>query len=446
MDLSTSMTSSGSAATSRTGAGDFAPEQRIRKVVYAAAFGTVIEYFDYTAYAFLATTLAAVFFPSSNATAALLYTLGVFGVAFVVRPIGGIVIGHLGDRYGRKPALAVSVLGMAFATALIGFLPSYKAIGLGAPLLLLLLRCIQGLSAGGELGGAAAYVAEASPDHRRGFLTSTTQVGTLVGTMLGSLAVALLRGCLTPDQLLDWGWRLPFLLSLPIGIIGFMVRRRMDESRQFEQIESAGQVEKAPALAVLRTHPRAVLSVFGLSLVSFAAYYLIFTYLATYFERQAIMPAGLAVWSSTATLLLAAIAIPFWGKLTDRVGRRPLLIGVCVGNLLLAYPMFMLMKVSPGAAFVAQCVLGQLEAAYLGVILSAYCEMFPARVRASGFSLGYNFAAILAGGSAPYLATWLIGATGQSYAPAWMLMGTAVVSLLTALTVRETARLPLPLA
>ncbi|MDM0032007.1 MFS transporter [Variovorax sp. J22P271] len=423
---------------------DLEYERGVRRVVRAAAFGTVIEYFDYTAYAFLATTLAKVFFPAADPTAALLYTLGVFGVAFIVRPIGGILLGHLGDRYGRRPALVVSVLGMAFATAAIGFLPTYESVGIAAPLMLLGLRCIQGLSAGGELGGAAAYVAEASPDHRRGYLTSTTQVGTLAGTMLGSLSVALLRGWLTPEQLLDWGWRLPFLMSLPLGLIGLVVRRQMEESRQFEQMEDRGAVSKMPALSVVRTHWRGVLGVFGLSLVSFAAYYLVFTYFATYFERQSIMKASQAAWSTTVTLLFAAFAIPFWGKFTDRVGRKPLLVSVCLANLVLAYPLFMLMKQSALAAFAAQFVLGQIEAAYLGVILAAYCEMFPARVRLSGFSLGYNFAAIVAGGSAPYLATWLIAATGQPHAPAWMLMATALVSLVAAVAIKETAGRPMP--
>jgi len=421
-----------------------ASRQSIRRVVLAGAFGTVVEYFDFSVYAFLATTLAAVFFPAENPTAALLYTLGVFGAAFVARPVGGILIGHLSDRYGRRPALTVAVVGMAFASTLIGLLPAYASIGIAAPVLLFVLRCVQGLSAGGELGSAGSYVAEVAPDGRRGFLTSTTQVGTLVGTMLGSLCVGLMHLGLSNEQILSWGWRIPFLISLPLGIAALIVRSKMEESKQFEQVEEQGAVAKIPALSALVSHPRAVFSVFGLTLVSFASYYLVFTYMSTYFERQGIMPPGLAAWSTTLTLLLAAVAIPVWGKITDRIGRRPILIGVCVANLLLAWPLFIFMQTSVGAAFFSQIVLGQIEAAYLGVILAAYCEMFPARVRSSGFSLGYNFSAILAGGSAPYLATWLIAATGASHAPAWILMAMAFLSLLVALTVRETANRPMP--
>lgn len=438
-DIEYSLTSGSNSSTMSTD-----EKRRLRKVVFAAGFGTVIEYFDFSVYAFLATTIAAVFFPKNDPTAALLYTLGVFGAAFVIRPIGGILIGHLGDKYGRRPALATSVLGMAFASAVIGLIPSYAVIGLAAPALLFLMRLLQGLSAGGELGGAAAYVTEAAPDSRRGFLTSTTQVGTLIGTMLGSLSVALLRMMLTDAELLSWGWRIPFLVSLPLGIAALVVRRRMEESKQFEQVEESGAVARIPALAALRSHPRGVFTVFGLSLVSFAAYYLVFSYMSTYFERQGIMQPGMAAWSTTLTLALAAIAIPFWGKVTDRVGRRPVLIGVCVSNLILAYPLFLIMGNSPGAAMFSQIILGQIEAAYLGVILATFCELFPARVRASGFGLGYNFAAIVAGGSAPYIATWLIASTNQPNAPAWILVVTAIISLGTALSVKETANRPIP--
>ncbi|WP_444756650.1 MFS transporter [Pseudomonas sp. A014] len=415
-----------------------------RRVVIAGAIGTVIEYFDFSVYAFLATILAVVFFPAQDPTAGLLYTLGVFGVAFVARPLGGILIGHISDRYGRKPALATAVIGMAFASTLIGLLPGYLQIGIAAPILLFLLRCVQGISAGGELGSAGAYVAEVSPDHRRGFLTSTTQVGTMIGTMLGSLSVALLHATLSHEDILAWGWRIPFLVSLPMGVLALWVRHSMEESQQFEQLEERGAIARVPALAALRSHPGAVFKVFGLTLVSFASYYLVFTYLATYFEKQGIMPPGIAAWSTTLTLALAAVAVPVWGGITDRIGRRPLLIGVCVANLLLAYPLFLLMQTSVAGAVVGQVLLGQIEAAYLGVILAAYCEMFPARVRSSGLSLGYNLSAIAAGGSAPYLATLLISITGNPLAPSWILICTALLSLLVACTVRETANRPMP--
>lgn len=419
--------------------------RRIRRIISAGAFGTIVEYFDFSVYAFLATTIADVFFAKGNPTAALLYTLGVFGASFVLRPFGGILIGHLGDRYGRRPALTLSVAGMAFASTAIGLLPSYATIGIAAPILLFVLRCVQGLSAGGELGGAASYVAEVAPDDRRGRLTSMMNLGTMIGTMLGSACVAVLHVTMSHEALLSWGWRLPFLASLPLGVITLVLRRRMEESKQFENLESSGSVAKIPVLDALRSSPRGVLTVLGLALGSFMSYYLTFTYLPTYFQRQNIMSGTDAAWSTTATLVCAMFVIPFWGRMSDRVGRRPLLIAVCAADLLCAYPAFLMMSHSTAAAVFAQIVLGQLEALYVSVILATYCEQFPARVRASGFNLGYNFSSILAGGTAPYLATWLISATGDAKAPAWMLIAAALVSLVTAFTLRETANRPLPL-
>ncbi|WP_414447014.1 MFS transporter [Burkholderia sp. 22PA0099] len=418
--------------------------RRFRRIISAGAFGTIVEYFDFSVYAFLATTIADVFFAKGDPTAALLYTLGVFGASFVLRPLGGILIGHLGDRYGRRPALTISVAGMAFASTAIGLLPSYASIGVAAPVLLFVLRCVQGLSAGGELGSAASYVAEVAPDSQRGRMTSTMNLGTMIGTMLGSACVAVLHITLSHEALLAWGWRLPFLISLPLGVITLMLRSRMEESRQFERLEQSGAVSKVPAFDALRSSPRGVLIVCGLSLVSFMSYYLTFTYMSTYFQRQGVMSSTAAAWSTTVTLVLAMLVIPFWGRMSDRVGRRPLLIAVCLADLLLAYPAFLVMSYSTAFAVVAQILLGQLEALYMSVILSTYCEQFPARVRASGFNLGYNLASILAGGTAPYLATALIAETGNAKAPAWMLIVAAAVSLCAALWLKETANRPLP--
>jgi len=312
-------------------------------------------------------------------------------------------------------------------------------------LLLVALRCIQGASAGGEVGSAATYIAEIAPTHKRGFLTSTTQVGTLLGTMLGSLVVAVVSATLTPEQMAEWGWRIPFLLSFPLGILALAVRRRLEESKQFERVETAGGIAKVPFFSAVATYPIVITKVICLSLVSFASYYLVFTYLPTYFQRQNIMSPTWASWSATISILVGCISIPLWGALSDRIGRKPVLIGVCLGNVVLAYPAFLAMSWSPIAAGAAQMILGQLEAAYLAVILTAYCEMFPVKVRLSGVTLGHNVSALIAGGTAPYLATWLIAATGQSVAPAWILVGTGAISLAVAVALKETAGQPLPM-
>ncbi|MFM0176494.1 MFS transporter [Paraburkholderia sediminicola] len=424
------------------GTSEPAVQASIRKTVWAGALGTLIEYFDYTIYAFLATTLAQLFFPSSG-NLALLYTFAVFGVAFVVRPLGGIVLGAVADKYGRKPALMLSVIGMISATVMIGVLPTYSHIGVLAPVLLCLLRCVQGLAAGGEMGGAAAYVAEVSPDDRRGGLTSTTQIGCLFGTMGGAIAVAVLHSMTTPEQLLSWGWRIPFLISIPLGIVTLAVRNRMEETHEFVSLERQGKVEKAPTLSVIRNYPRGVFSIACIGMGSMSAYYLTFTYLVTYFQRESIMSAQMAGWSSTLSMLIASASIYFWGSLSDRIGRRPVLIGATLCYITLTYPLFHLMSLSPVTAVVSQVVLGLVEAAYLSVVMATYCELFPPSVRTSGINLGFNIAAIVAGGSSPYIATWLITNTGSATSPAWIMIAGSTVSLFVALSLKETAGKPM---
>jgi MHS family proline/betaine transporter-like MFS transporter len=410
-----------------------------RRVVLAAGIGTVIEFFDFGIYAFLAAILSDNFFSKEDPTAGLLATFAVFGVAFVVRPLGGIWLSHLGDRRGRRYVLALSVTMMAVSTALIGLLPSYGSIGLGAPLLLVILRCIQGVSAGGESGTATTYIAEAAPDALRGRLTAAPESGKVIGTMLASATVAIISMALTREQLYDWGWRLPFLLSLPLGMFALYIRWRIEESQRFVRTRKAGQIENVPFLAALRLHHWALLTAFCMCLLAYSSYYIAFNYLSTYLQKQGIMSVSAATWTTTVTSLLAAISIPFWGALSDRVGRKPVLIGSAVCNILFAYPAFRMMAISPALAVLAQIALGQLSAAYVACVSTASCELFPDNVRLSGFSFGQNLAALCAGGLAPFFATLLIARTGDPTSPAWMLIGTAVISIAALIFIRETA-------
>lgn len=417
----------------------------LRRVLIAAGAGSVIEYYDFGVYAFLATTLAVVFFPAQDPATALLSTLAIFASAFVMRPIGGVVIGHIGDRFGRKVGLATSVITMAVCTAAIGMIPSHAAIGIVAPILLVLLRCGQGFAAGGELGGASAYVAESVADNRRGLFSSIPQLGCLLGTALGSLTVAALTMGLTTEQMQTWGWRIPFLFSVVLSVAAILFRRKMDESPDFERLEEAETVRKLPILDAIKKHPGAIASVFGINMVSFAAFYLVFTYMTTYFEVEGVMSKTDAGWVVFLTQILALVAIPVWGHISDRVGRKPVLLGVCVANIIFAIPLFALIGSGGTAgAIIGLIILGQFEGAYLGVISATYCELFPASVRSSGFNLGFNLSAIIAGGSAPYIATWLIAATDDAKAPAYFLVVTAIVSLLAVAKIKETAGKPLP--
>jgi MHS family proline/betaine transporter-like MFS transporter len=421
-------------------------QRRQRKAVVAAGLGTAIEYFDFTIYAFLATSIATVFFPHEDATAALLSTFAVFGVSFLLRPLGGVLTGHLADRYGRRRALTLAVVGMAGASFAIGVVPGYGSIGIAATILLVLMRSIQGLSAGGELGTAASYLAEESPIPQRGYRTSFVNIGTLAGTVLGSLFVAIIKACLTSEQITAWGWRIPFLLSLPLGVIALVIRRRMEESSQFETIREKHGVVRAPLRSLVTAHPRALLSVTLLALTSNASYWVVFTYLGSYFDTQKVMSAAGSAWATTGTLVLAALALPLWARVSDRIGRRPVMIGTNALFVVLSYPAFVLMSHSTVMAIVTQLVMGQLTSLYLASILATFAEMFPAGVRVSGFAFGYNIAAVLAGGTAPYVATWLIEVTGNRYSPAFFLMVATALALVGAVfTMKETANKPLPL-
>lgn len=416
------------------------PTER-RRVVWAGFIGSTVEFYDFGVYGYLATTVAVLFFPSVDPVAALLSTLAIFAIAFVVRPIGGILLGHYGDKFGRKKALALSVIAMAIATVITGLLPTYAAIGIGAPILLLAARLLQGLSAGGEIGGAATMVAESAPNNRRGFLCSSSQAGSLAGLLLASAVVGLTKLACSPEQLASWGWRIPFLLALPTGLIGLYVRRRLEDSPAFERISREGEVARVPILEVFRHNRGPVLKAFGVAAVDFAGYYVVFVYLTIYLSKEGPLSASAASWSTTATILIAAVTLPMFGLLSDRIGRRKVVTGAAIAFVVLPLPMFMLLSgSSPALAILAQIVLGLCVSAIMGALWATLAEMFNTKVRFSGMALGFNVAAALVGGTAPYLSQWLIGAFGSPIAPAYFLIVMALVTLGTTFTLRETAR------
>jgi MHS family proline/betaine transporter-like MFS transporter len=416
---------------------------RRRRIVIGAGIGTAIEYYDFTIYAFLATTIAQVFFPKSDPTAGLLSTFAIFAASFFLRPFGGIVIGHLADKFGRRRALTLSVAGMVVASVMVGLIPSYDAIGVAAPAVLVLLRSIQAFSAGGELGTAASYVAEQSPVKRRGYLTGFVNLGTVTGTLLASFTVALTRALVADADFSSWGWRVPFLISLPLGIIALIIRLRMEESIAFEEIAKDKEIKRAPALGVLKARPTSVLVVIALALTSNASYWTVFTYMSTLLQTQHVIDAKTAAWSTTATLVLAAISMPFWSLLSDRFGRKIIMIILNAVFVVCSYPLFKLATHSAGVGIAVQLILGQITACYLANLLATLTETLPASMRVSGFALGYNIASILAGGSAGYIATWLVASTGNPASPAFFVMVATGFALVASVLMRETANRPL---
>lgn len=418
------------------------------RVVSAGLVGSVVEYYDFGVYGYLATALSVVFFANgTDPTTALLATFATFAAAFVLRPLGGLIFGHLGDRFGRSRILAATILSMCVATVAIGVLPGYASIGAGAALLLVAARCVQGIASGGEVGGAAAYVAEKSPPARRGFLCSTVQLGALAGALLASIAVTILSSVLTREQLTTWGWRVPFLLSLPLALVGLWIRWRLEDSVRPEELSSGEGLGSAPAAELVRDHLPGLLRTLGLSTLLFAGYYVVYVYASTHLQRTGGFGTGAAFWSTTTTLVVSCLAMPLFGHVADRWGRKPMLLWATVAFAVLAVPCFAVMNAHVFVlAMVAHIVLGLPESALMGVVFATFAEMFPARVRYTGIALGFNLASMAVGGTAPLICLWLLGLTGSPLAPAWFLVAAAIVTAATALTLTETRGRPLPTA
>ncbi len=412
----------------------------LRRATVGATVGSVVEWFDVAVFAYLAAVIGSVFFATEDPTAALLNSFAVFGVAFVVRPLGGIFFGAIGDRIGRQRTLAWVILLVSGATLAIGLLPGYDTLGVAAPVLLVLFRLVQGFSAGGEMGGASAFVAEYAPPRRRGYLVAWVENGCILGFLLGSVVVLLLNLALTDDQVASWGWRLPFLLAAPLGAVGLYIRSRLEETPEFAALRASGGLAKNPLLESVRDHWPAILRTGGFALFQNATLYVILTFVPTYLSETLGYSSVVASTSSVVSMTVMVLLIPALGAVSDRAGRRPVLAGSCVLALLLSYPMFLLMgKGDPVMAVLAHVVLGIVLAVFLGPTLAAMNELFDTRVRYGGFSLGYNLSVSAFGGTAPFLVTLLIAATGNDASPAFYVMAAALVTLPIILTTRETA-------
>jgi MFS transporter, MHS family, proline/betaine transporter len=418
---------------------------KIRKAVTGASIGNAVEWFDFAIYGFLATSIAANFFPSGNDTAALLKTFAIFAAAFFMRPLGGFVFGPLGDRIGRQRVLALVILLMSGSTLAIGLLPTYTAIGVAAPLLLLFFRCLQGFSAGGEYGGGAVYLAEFASDKRRGLIVTFMVWSGVLGFLIGSVTVTLLQASLPADAMDSYGWRIPFLLAGPLGIVGLYIRLRLDDTPQFTELSKEQLVASSPLREAVGTAWRPILQVIGLMIVFNIGYYVVFTFLPTYFIATLHFTKTNAFVSITLASLVALVLILPLAALSDRVGRRPMLIVGSLAFAVLGYPLFLLLNSgSLAAAIAAHCLLAVIEAVYVSAAVTAGVELFATRVRYSGFSIGYNVCVAVFGGTTPYVVTWLTAETGNNVAPAYYVVAAALVSLATILTIRETAGRPLP--
>ncbi|YCH09226.1 MFS transporter [Arthrobacter sp. alpha11c] len=411
------------------------------RIVLAACFGHAVEWFEFGVYGYLATVLGKLFFPSADPATSILSALAVFGVAFLARPVGAVIFGNLGDKLGRRAVLSTTILLMGGATTAIGLLPTYEAIGVLAPVLLISLRLLQGLSAGGETSGAAAFLAESAPEGRRALWTSSIQAVGIVAFVCAASLVAALTAVLGEEALIAWGWRIPFLLSLPLAGIGLYLRFKVEETPAFQAAVAKEESEHRPVpiRQLLGHHKKALLLLICIVMVEAVASYVAKTYASTYLISTIGLSSSAALLSTSVTLLLAAALIPFYALLSDRIGRKPLLIGGTLGLMVLAVPAFLLI----GSGSLVGAIVGQIMAIVPGTAISvavvvAQTELFPTEVRYSGASLGYNVAYALFGGTAPYMAAFLVASTGLKLMPAFYLIVIGAIGMIAILKLPET--------
>lgn len=415
-----------------------------RRVVAASFIGNFVEWFDYAAYGYLAATISTVFFPATDRTTALLATFSVFAISFFVRPLGGFVWGHIGDKVGRRSALSLSIVIMSAATFCIALLPTYDAVGLLAPLLLLLVRVVQGFSASGEYAGASAFLVEYAPEGRRGLYASVVPASTATGLLLGSLLAALLTGVLSDTQMHEWGWRLPFLLAAPMGLIGRYIRLRLEDTPRFRALEQQQEVSGTPAKETLRANRRPLVLAIGATVLNAVAFYVLLSYMPTYLSEELGFGDTESFLATTVSLASYIAFVFFTGLASDRFGRKRMLITASVLFTLCTVPAFALLDGAGLLTVIAiQVLLGGMLTLNDGTLPSFLAELFPTRVRYSGFAVSFNVANAVFGGTAPFVATLLISWTGSSLSPAWYLVGAALVSLWAVSASRETSREPL---
>jgi MHS family proline/betaine transporter-like MFS transporter len=408
-----------------------------RRVIVAGIIGNVLEWYDFAVYGFFATAIGQEFFPHQDRVAQLLSAFGVFALGYLMRPLGGAVIGHIGDRFGRRAALTFSVAAMAIPTFLIGLLPGYRTLGLLAPIALTLLRMVQGLSVGGEYTSSMVFLVEQAPDGRRGLMGALTACGAIAGILLGSAVGAAFAANLSAAALQAWGWRIPFLFGLVVGIGGYVLRRQMVETIATERRE------RAPIAETLQDHWRTVLGFAGLSVFNAVGFYVSFVFLVSWLQTaDHIAPArALEINSFSMAILLAVVVAS--GLLADRFGRKPLLLLATVLGFIGALPLFWLLN--HPSAWLAQ--LGQLGLVlivglYGGTQPALLVEAAPLRVRCTAVSLGYNISFGVIGGLTPLVASWLVARTGDEIAPGFLMMVAAAVTFLTILRFPETYRAP----
>ena len=399
--------------------------------ITAAVIGNALEWYDFIIYGSLTVVISRLFFPAGSEYSSLLLTTATFGVSFFMRPVGGILIGIYADRKGRKAALQLIIGLMTTAIAMIAFAPTYAAIGIGGPLIIVLARMLQGFATGGEFASSTAFLVESAPADRRGLYGSWQMFGQGLAVFGGAAMGALVTKWLSPEALDAWGWRLPFLVGLLIGPVGLWIRRHLEETEGFVKTQHEAKNNQALG-TMLIDHRRAVLASICLTVCATVSFYIVLIYMPTFAKNELHLPLDSAFVAQMIGVACLTLMVPLFGAASDRIGRKPILIGSISLYLVLLYPMFTWILANPSLdnLIVMQVVLCSLIGASFGPFSSALAEQFPSGVRSTGMALAYNIAVMLFGGFAQFIVTWLIHETGLPVAPVFYVIFAAVLGLL----------------
>jgi MFS transporter, MHS family, proline/betaine transporter len=400
-----------------------------RKAIIAVVIGCTLEWFDFSVFNFFVVQISRLFFPAENELTSVLLTIATFGIGLVLRPVGGVVLGVCGDKFGRKSVLSFTIVAMAASTAMIGLAPTYAQAGIVAPVIIVLARALQGFASGGEMGSGAAFLTEISPPKKVGFFSSWMQVTNGSAVVLGA-TVGVLTGFLAPADMDSWGWRIPFLFGVVIGPIGFFIRRRLHETPAFDAIRHAGR-SRSPLREVLSSHPRELFATFFMVVLFTVSTYTLLYYMPTYAVRTLHLKQSDGFASAFIGGLVIMVVMPIVGILSDRLNPRAITTFGALAIFSVVYPMFewLTHHASLASLTVFQVVLGILYCVYTAPLLPLFHRWFPTRIFATDLSTAYNFAVLIFGGFASLIITWLLALTGNTLVPAFYVMGAAVISL-----------------
>ncbi len=403
----------------------------MKKILVSSMIGNALEWYDFVLYVQFSTIIGKLFFPSDDPFTSLLATFGIFAVGFVMRPVGGILFGILGDKFGRKSALVFSILMMAIPTALIGFLPTYQQIGVAAPILLTLIRLLQGLALGGGFSGCMTFIVEHAPDEKRGIIGSSTMFSLGAGVLLGIIVSLGFSTYLPEEEFMSWGWRLPFIISLAIGMVAFYIRNHVNESPIYLKAKEHGNISKAPITEVFKNHWKDLLTAIAIYITVTVPFYTFTAFFSTYLQHHADMKLHETLVINGIAMLFFMAAIPVSAYISDKYGRKPVLMTTAIVIALVTYPVFCLLL--EGGCFyplIGQIIFGIALGAYMGPVAATLVELFPTNIRFTGLSLSYNFSAALLGGTAPIIYLKLISVTGSVMSPVFYIIFFVIITVI----------------